>query len=324
MVDLLTTAIEVILIVPVSLMLGVLFLFMFRKLNARFQWRVGPVIRMYSDLAPLIGKTRVWQPLYDILKLFGKDTIITDVAHRRLFVYSPYFSLLFAIAAVFFIPFPGMELLSSVPYSLVIASYLIISSILFTILGPVASGSPWGAIGARREVELFLVSELSFVLSIFSIALANGTLTISEMAGRGWSAPSLLLSLFSGLLLFVAMLGKLHIKPFDMPEAEAEIVAGPYTEYSGKLLGLYFLSKTFLTYVMVALFIALILPPASTSILWLPVWAAAAAVLVFLLTVVQVLNPRYRIDSALHWYVKVVVPIGLVSFIIAFFIRLVE
>ncbi|MCQ5376716.1 MAG: NADH-quinone oxidoreductase subunit H [Candidatus Methanomethylicia archaeon] len=323
MADPVITTIEIILMVPVALILGVLFLFLFRKLNARFQWRVGPVIRMYSDLAPLIGKTRIWQPLYDILKLFGKDTIITDVAHRRLFVYSPYFSLLFAISAAFFIPFPGMELLSSVPYSLVIASYLIISSILFTILGPVASGSPWGAIGARREVELFLVSELSFVLSIFSIALSSGTLVISEIAGRGWSAPSILLSLTSGLLLFVAMLGKLHIKPFDMPEAEAEIVAGPYTEYSGKLLGIYFLSKTFLTYVLVALFIALILPPASTSIFWLPAWAFAAMVLVFLLTVVQVLNPRYRINNALYWYVKVVIPVGLVSFIIAFFIRVV-
>jgi len=323
MVDLIFTVISLIVIVPLALFLGVIYSYLLRKLSARFQWRVGPMLRMYGDLKPLLGTTRLLQPLYDILKLYGKETIVPDVSRRRLFVYSPYLSLFFAVAAIFFIPFPGMPLLSWVPYSLIIASYLLIASILFTILGPVASGSPWAAIGARREVELFLVSELGFVLSLFAVAIARQSLVIWEISSGGQSLYLALLTVTAGALMFVAMLGKLHIKPFDMPEAEAEIVAGPYTEYSGKLLGTYYLTKVFLLYGLVALFISLFLPPIATDVLWLPLYIVAAVVLVFLLTLVQVLNPRYRIRNAINWYLKVAIPLGVLNFIIALAIWLV-
>lgn len=323
MADPLITAVSVVLIVPLSLLLGVIYSFLIRKLSAKFQWRVGPVVTMYSDLAPLIGSTRIWQPLYDILKLFGKDVVVPASSRRTLFVSSPYLSLIFAVASVFFIPFPGMPLLSDVPFSLIIASYLLIASIMFTILGPVASGSPWAAIGARREVELFLVAELGFVVSLFAVAFANDSLSIFTLANTAPGLSTVIMALVAGTTMFAAMLGKLHIKPFDMPEAECEIVAGPYTEYSGKLLGIYFLAKVFLLYSMVALFIAVFLPPLSSSWLWVPVYILAAIVIVFLLTVVQVLNPRYRIDKALSWYIKIVLPLALLSFVIAFAFRMV-
>ncbi|MBC7120659.1 MAG: NADH-quinone oxidoreductase subunit H [Candidatus Methanosuratus sp.] len=323
MLDPVYTVLSLIIIVPLALFLGVIYSFLIRKLSARFQWRVGPMFRMYSDLKPLLGTTRLLQPLYDILKLYGKETIVPDVSRRRLFVYSPYLSLIFAVTAILFIPFPGMPLLSGVPYSLIIASYLLIASTLFSILGPVASGSPWAAIGARREVELFLVSELGFVLSIFAVAIARQSLVIWDIANGGQSIYLALLTVAAGVLMLVAMLGKLHIKPFDMPEAEAEIVAGPYTEYSGKLLGTYYLTKVFILYGLVALFISLFLPPLATSVLWLPLYLLAALVLVFLLTAVQVLNPRYRIKNAINWYLKVVIPLGILNLIIALAIWLV-
>jgi NADH-quinone oxidoreductase subunit H len=216
-----------------------------------------------------------------------------------------------------------MPLLSDVPFSLIIASYLLIASIMFTILGPVASGSPWGVIGARREVELFLVAELGFVLSLFAMAFAKNSLSIWTLASNMESLPAILLTLVAGTTMFAAMLGKLHIKPFDMPEAECEIVAGLYTEYSGKLLGTYFLAKVFILYSMVSLFIAVFLPPFSSSLWWLPAYALAAFLLVFLLSVVQVLNPRYRIGKALNWYLKIVVPLAILSFVIAFALRMV-
>lgn len=323
MADLLLTILSAVLILPISLFLGVIYSFLIRKLSARFQWRVGPVVTMYSDLSPLIGRTRIWQPLYDILKLFGKDAVVPANSRKNLFVYSPYMSLLFAVATIFFIPFPGLApMLSDNQFSLIIASYLLIASILFTILGPVASGSPWGAIGARREVELFLVAELGFVVSLFAMAFAKDSLSIWTLASNMESLPAVLLTVVAGTTMFAAMLGKLHIKPFDMPEAECEIVAGPYTEYSGKLLGVYYLAKVFLLYSIVGLFIAVFLPPLTSSWLWVPPYALAAIILVFLLSVVQVLNPRYRIGKALNWYIKIVVPLAILSFVIAFVLRM--
>lgn len=323
MIDPIFTTISLILIIPIALFLGVIYSYFFRKLSARFQWRVGPMLRMYGDLKPLLGATRLLQPFYDILKLFGKETIVPETSRKRLFVYSPYLSLFFAVLAVLFIPFPGMPLLSGVPYSLIIASYLIIGSVLFTILGPVASGSPWATIGARREVELFLVSELGFVLSIFSVAIARQTLVIWEISTGEQTLYLVLLTITAGILMLTAMLGKLHIKPFDMPEAEAEIVAGPYTEYSGKLLGTYYLTKVFMLYALVGLFISLFLPPLSSSIIWLPLYVVAAVLVLFLLTAVQVLNPRYRIKNAINWYLRVLAVLAIVNFVLAAYIWLV-
>jgi formate hydrogenlyase subunit 4 len=74
---------------------------------------------------------------------------------------------------------------------------------------------------------------------------------------------------------------------------------------------------------MVALFIAVFLPPVSSSVLWLPLYVVAALVLVFLLAVVQVLNPRYTIRKALAWYLKIVVPLVIIGFIAAFALRMV-
>jgi len=308
-----TLFLSMVVMVLVSLFLGVIYSFLMRKISARLQWRVGPLVSVYTDLRPALGRTRLLQPLYDILKLFGKETIVPEVSRRRLFLYSPYISLTFAVVAIFFIPFPGAPLLSSVPYSLIIASYMLIGATLFSLLGPIASGSPWAAVGARREAELFLVSELGFVLSIFSVAIARDSLTIWEIAN---SSPRPLMTVVAGALMIAAMLGKLHIKPFDMPEAEAEIVAGPYTEYSGRLLGTYYLARIFILYGLVALFISLLLPPLSSSIVWLPAYLFSAFLLVFLLSAIQVLNPRYRIGDALLWYVKILVPLSLLNFML--------
>lgn len=300
-------------IIFIAFFLGVIYSFMIRKITARLQWRVGPLISVYSDLRSIMGTTRIFQPLYDILKLFGKETIIPEVSRKNLFICSPFISLSFAILATLFIPFPGMPLLSTMPYSLVIASYLLIGASFFLILGPISSGSPWAALGIRREAELFLVSELSFVISIFSVAIVRKSLNIWEIAN---SSPNFPLTLIAGMLMLTAMFGKLHIKPFDMPEAEAEIVAGPYTEYSGKLLGIYYVTRIFILYCLIALFISLLLPPLSSSIIWLPVYFIASIILVLLLSIIQVLNPRYRIMNALIWYMKIVAILSIMNIIL--------
>ncbi len=321
--DPLLTVVGVLLIVPISLFLGVIYSFLLRKITARFQWRVGPMVRMYSDLAPILGKSRILQPLYDVLKLFGKETLVPDVPHKGLFKSAPYLSLAFAVLAVFFIPFPGLPLLSEVPFSMIIASYLIIAAVMFTVIGPAASGSPWGAIGARREAELFLIAELAFVVSLFSVAYAQDTLTLWNLASNIGGLLNFILFAVAGILMFLAMLGKLHIKPFDIPEAETEIVAGPYTEYSGKYLGMFFLTRVFLFYGLIGLFVAVFLPPISSSLLWLPLYAVAAVLLVFLLSAIHTLSPRYRIDTALISYSKLVIALGIASFAIALVFRLV-
>ncbi|MBM5804553.1 MAG: NADH-quinone oxidoreductase subunit H [Candidatus Verstraetearchaeota archaeon] len=320
MVDMLFTAVTMLIMIPVALFAGILYVFLFRKLSARFQWRVGPVVSMYKDLAPLLGASRILQPLYDILKLFGKDTPVPDISRKTIFIASPYLAFICAFLAIFFIPFPGVPLLSTMEESLVIASYLLIGAVMFTILGAASSGSPWGAIGARRDIEIFLIYELGFVVALFSVGLVAGSLSLWEIATRP-GLPMLILNPFAAVLLFLVIIGKLAIKPLDMAEAEAEIVAGPFTEYGGKYLGLFQLAKAFLFYDMVALFIALFLAPTLNSILWLPVYIIAVVVILFFITVMQVLHPRFQIAKAMSWYGRWVLVFGVLTAMMVLVLR---
>ena len=320
MVDMLFTVVTMLIIIPVAILAGILYVFLFRKLSARFQWRVGPVVRMYKDLSPLLGSSRILQPLYDILKLFGKDTPVPDISRKTIFVASPYLAFLCAFLAIFFIPFPGVPLLSEMEESLVITSYLLIGAVMFTILGAASSGSPWGAIGARRDVEIFLIYEVGFVVALFSVGLIAQSLSLWEIATRP-GLPMLILNPFAAILLFLVILGKLAIKPLDMAEAEAEIVAGPFTEYGGRHLGFFQLAKALLFYDMVALFISLFLGPFLGSILWLPAYIIAVVVILLFVTVMQVLHPRFQIAKGMSWYGRWVLVFGILAVIMVLVLR---
>jgi NADH-quinone oxidoreductase subunit H len=319
-------AVTLVIMIPVGLFLGVIYTFLLRKLTARFQWRVGPIVTMYKDLAPLLGRSRIWQPLYDILKLFGKDNMSPRSSRKAIFLASPYLAFICAFAALFFIPLPGLQLLSNVSESLVITAYLLILTVMFTILGAASSGSPWSAIGARREVEIFLIYEIGLVVSLFSVAMIASSITGTETLTiwgivNSTNLPMLILDPFAAILLFLVMLGKLAIKPFDIAEAESEIVAGPFTEYSGRSLGLFQLAKVFLLYDLVTLFLAIFLAPLFSlpvgNSLWfiaaIPVYVILAVVMIFLLTVVQVLHPRYKISKAISSYGTMMIVVAILA-----------
>jgi len=309
-------AATVIVMIPVGLFLATIYGFLFRKLSARFQWRMGPLIRVNKDLAPLIGSTRIWQPLYDVLKLFGKDNLTPASARKAVFSVSPYIAFACAAVALFFIPFPGLTLLSNVQDSLVIVVYLLISAAAFTVLGASAAGSPWSSIGARREIELFMVYEIGLVVSLFAVAFTTQQTTIWGIVTSPL-LPMLILNPFAAALLFLVMLGKLAIKPLDIAEAECEIVAGPYTEYSGRNLGLFQLTKLFLMYDLITLFLAVFIAPIFQSLVWIPLYVVGAVVLLFLLTVVQVLHPRYKISTGLATYGAIIIVVSILAIIVA-------
>jgi NADH-quinone oxidoreductase subunit H len=113
----------------------------------------------------------------------------------------------------------------------------------------------------------------------------------------------------SAVAFLVAIIGKLHLKPFDVPEAEVEIVAGPATEYGGRLLAIIEIVKTFLIAICVGLFIALFLAggsvPGYEKLFSIPTFLLEGLLIVLVMTLIHTLNPRFRIDQALIWYVRV-------------------
>jgi NADH-quinone oxidoreductase subunit H len=240
-----------------------------------------------------INRSKLLQPLYDIIKLMSKQTLIPHTA-TPFFAAGPIMALAFAIALTLFVPVAGGA--ADYTFSLVIVFYLLIGVTMSIIIGGIASASLFAAIGGVREIELMLANEIPFILGTFALAITYDTLSVHGMMGF-----NLLFNPFAAMAVFIAIMVKLHIKPFDISEAESEIVGGLTTEYSGKLLGVLEITRVIMLFSLSALFVDLFL--------WVPLpgilgWAEFLAEVVLVgaaIGVVNALFARFRIEQATKW-----------------------
>lgn len=343
----------------IAFVLGVLLYYEIRKLFARMQSRRGPLLLVPGPLRPLLGTSRIFQPLWDILKLLNKETTIPETANKTIFKAAPYLALVCLIITTLLIPIAGHSPFDQFEFSLVLILYLLIAVTLALVLGASGSSSPWASIGSRREVELMLAYEVPLIISIFSVALMTGlpesglegviptlpgSLSLAELVRfqnvhyiqiLGFKIPALFLLLnpFAAIAALLAIAGKLHIKPFDIPEAEVELVAGPLTEYSGKLLGVWEIVKMFLIFVSTTLYIDLflgggivtLLPPGLPSIIAsVIVFLIEAGIVVFVYTVLHTANPRYKIEQVFRWFLKYPLVLAILGLIWAYIIAMIN
>ena len=203
-----------------------------RKLYARFQNRVGP---------PFI------QPLADLIKLFSKETIVPKNAEQGLFRNLPYFSFAAVVTSFLSIPIYTANAVISYPGDLVIIAYLLTIPTLVMALAGWSSCTAYSIIGGIRTLSQLFAYEVPFFLALLTPALLLGTWNIAEISQR---LPAFLMAnpfyfipvILAFLVGVISLQGKLERKPFDIPDAETEIVAGPFTEYSGRLFGIFRLS----------------------------------------------------------------------------------
>jgi len=276
----------------IAFAIGILLSFKLRKIFARVQSRRGPLIWLPGRWCD-INRSKVLQPLYDIQKLFSKQTIIPHTA-TPFFIIGPVLSLICAILATFLVPIAGIAFDYS--FSSVVLFYLLFFILLFIIAGGISSASLFAAIGGVREIELMLANEIPFILGMFSLAIAYDTLSIKGMMGF-----NILSNPFAALAVFIAILVKLHIKPFDISDAESEIVGGLTTEYSGKLLGILEVARVITIFTLLALFADLFLWLPSTGIAAWLVFLSGLVITGVSVGVINALFARFRIDQAIRW-----------------------
>ncbi len=271
---------------------GILLSWKLRKIFARVQLRGGPLLWLPGRWRD-INRSKVLQPLYDIQKLFSKQTIIPHTA-TPLFYWGPILALACAVMSAWLVPIAGVAIDYS--FSSVVLFYLLFGVLLFIIVGGTTSASLFAAIGSVREIELMLANEIPFILSMFSLAIMYDTLSINGMMGF-----NLLYNPFAAVAMFIAIMVKLHIKPFDISEAESEIVGGMTTEYSGKLLGVLEVIKVISVFVLLALFADLFLWVPATGLAAVAVFVVGVVATGVSIGLVNALFARFRIDQATSW-----------------------
>jgi NADH-quinone oxidoreductase subunit H len=271
-----------------------------RRVAARLQRRVGP---------PLL------QPFFDLVKLAQKRTMVPDIACRPVFLAAPLVGAVSMLAAAALVPIPGVYTPDPVLGDLLVLLYLMMVPGVVLMVAGSASGSPFGAIGFSREMAMMLAYEGPLVVVVAVVALHTGmaqggiisfSLTDIVQYQRTHGANLFDPILWPALLAFVAFFpANLGILPFDIPEAETEVLEGPLLEYSGPSLGLFKVMSAVKAVVVLGLGVALFFPNGPDGVAGLLVYVLKLVVMSLAgATVLRVSMGRMRIDQAFLFFLK--------------------
>ncbi len=314
------TAIKIVIIVG-PLMLAIAYLtFVERKVIAAMHLRKGPNV---------VGPFGLLQPMADGLKLLLKETVVPSRANRSVFLIAPMITFILALVAWAVIPFGDGLVLANINVGILYLFAISSLGVYGIVMAGWASNSKYAFLGGLRSAAQMVSYEVSMGFVIITVLLCVGSLNLSDivLAQKGPWGPLnwyVFPLLPMAVIFFVSTLAETNRHPFDLPEAEAELVSGYNVEYSSMTFALFFLGEYGNMILMSAmtsvLFLGGWLPPFDVVPLnWVPgpIWFAlkiAACLFVFLW--VRATLPRYRYDQLMRLGWKVFLPISLVAVVV--------
>jgi NADH-quinone oxidoreductase subunit H len=296
----------------ISLVLSVVVLFLIwleRKIAGWMQARLGPMHVGWKGLA---------QTAADALKLLIKEDIVPAVADRPLFAIAPFLVLVPTMLTYMVLPFSMLW----IGYDLPLAALYVIAVSTVTALGIMSAG--WGSnnkyslLGGARAVAQLLSYEIPMVVIILSVVTLTQTMSTIEMVRQQahlWNIVRFPILIPGFLIYLVCAMAELNRAPFDLPEAESELVSGFHTEYSGMRFAFFFLAEFannfFSAGFAVVLFFGGWLGPVLPAAVWFTLKTLA---LIVLMMWIRWTLPRLRIDQMMGFCWKALVPLSFVVF----------
>ncbi len=296
-----------------------------RKVSAWIQNRVGPV-----ETGPL----GLLQTSADILKLMLKEDIVPTAADKILFVVAPVIVFVGSYAAMAAFPwsegYVGADLNVGIFYILAISSLVVVG----LLMAGWGSNNKWSLYGAVRSTAQIVSYEIPAGLAVMTAVIFAGTLNMNGIImaqagipiGAAFHSPFLFVAF---IIYYIASLAEVNRTPFDLPEAESELVAGYHTEYTGMKFAIFFLSEYANMFIVsgiaVALFLGGWLTPwgtVPTEFIGIPGYAWGALIMmvkalffVFVQMWIRWTLPRFRVDQMMYLCWKVLMPIAFVCLI---------
>lgn len=286
-----------------------------RKVSAHMQDRLGPM---------RTGGWHGWaQTIADILKLIQKEDIVPRAADKTLHLLAPFVVFVGSYAAFAAIPFSSSFIGSGINIGLfyvIAVSSLVVVGIL---MAGWASNNKWSLFGAMRSAAQIVSYEIPTALALLTVVMVTGTLDLQEInrqqAGPFWNwfvfaKPPFIFVAF--VIYFVASLAETNRTPFDIPEAESELVAGYHTEYSGMKFAIFFLAEYGNMFAVSAVAASVFLGGWNSpfgDFMNGPVWGAfwflsKGMFFVFVQMWLRWTLPRLRVDQLMHISWKVLTP----------------
>ncbi|MDA4136116.1 MAG: NADH-quinone oxidoreductase subunit NuoH [Thaumarchaeota archaeon] len=277
-----------------ALFSSILMIWVERKFVAKIQLRVGP------QYAGKYGG--ILQNFADLFKLLFKEIIIPDKADKKVFLAVPLALMFVAGALLALVPVAPDFYIANPSVGVILVFALIGFSPIIALLAGWASNSKYSFLGGLRALHQMVAYEIPMILSVLGVVVLSGSLSLVSIVEAQGSIWFILLQPVGAVVFFVAMLAELERIPFDLPEADSELVAGWQTEYSGMTFGIFTLATYIKFYALSGIFTVFFLggwygpspvPP--------EIWFVLKTFLIMLLMMLpRAVMPRVRIDTLLR------------------------
>ncbi|MDD5659776.1 MAG: NADH-quinone oxidoreductase subunit NuoH [Actinomycetota bacterium] len=289
---------------------ALILIYMLRKVMGHMQYRMGP--RHH-------GPHGIWQTVFDALKLLGKEDIIPDGIDKYVYIWAPIIAFIPSLTVFTFLPFAPKLVAANFEISLFFVLALLGLSTISLLMAGWSSNNKYSLIGGIRGAAQLISYEIPLVLSTIGVVIMAGSLNLTEIVNaqtRIWYAIPQIIGFF---IFFTCGLAEINHTPFDMPEAESEIVSGFNTEYSGFRFAAFFLAEFVNLFIICALAVLLFLGG------WKPFTNPVAAVICFLIKTyilifvamwIRSTFPRFRLDQFMNFGWKFMLPLSLANIFI--------
>jgi NADH-quinone oxidoreductase subunit H len=288
-----------------------------RKIWAAVQLRRGPNV---------VGIFGLLQTFADAMKFFFKEPIIPAAANKAIFLAAPVIGATLAFAAWAVVPVADGWVVADINVGILYLFAISSLGVYGVIMGGWASNSKYGFLAALRSAAQMVSYEVSIGFVIITVLIFAGSLNLTAIVhaqAHGWYAFSILFPMF--VVMFISSLAETQRPPFDLLEAESELVAGFMVEYSSTPFLLYFLGEymniVLLCALMSILFLGGWLPPVDIAPFnWIPgvLWLLAKIIVMFfMVSMVKAFVPRYRYDQLMRLGWKVLLPVSMAWVVLA-------
>ena len=302
------------LLVPVLVSVA-LIVWLDRRVWAFVQKRQGPNV---------VGPFGLLQSLADALKYIFKEIIIPSSSNKVIFILAPIVTMTLALIAWAVIPFSETQVLANINVGILYLFAVSSLGVYGIIMGGWASNSKYPFLGAIRSAAQMVSYEVSIGIIIVNVLLCVGSLNLNDIVIAQQNIWFIIPLFPMFVIFFISALAETNRPPFDLPEAEAELVAGYQTEYSGMMYAMFWLGEYANILLMCAmgaiLFLGGWLSPIEIypfSLVPAAIWLILKILLLFILfALVKAIVPRYRYDQLMRLGWKVFLPLSLIWVII--------
>jgi NADH-quinone oxidoreductase subunit H len=289
-----------------------------RKVMGFMQLRHGPNV--------VGGRFGLLQTVADVLKLLMKEDVIPKVADKPMFILAPVLTFTPAFLVLAVLPFT--EHLHFADVGIGLLYYIAVSglSTVGILLGGWASNNKYALLGGMRAAAQMISYEIPLVTSVVGIILLTGSLNLIEIVEAQKSVWFIFLQPIAFAVFLISSLAELNRTPFDLPEAESELVAGYHVEYSGFRWAFFMLAEYVYLFAMASIMTILFFggwqPFPLLSFLPAPLtFAIKFSAIVFVMIWIRVTLPRVRVDQLMEFGWKVLLPVALFNLIITALIQ---